>query len=193
VLTVRPAGEPDTVALAAVADLAYRDYVPRIGRLPAPMTSDYANAIRTGLVWVAAADDEVIGLLVLAARPDHLLIENIAVLPSWQRRGIGARLMALAEDQVGKLGLSEITPVHERGDEREPGLLPGEGVRRDASGRAGRVQAGFLQQAARQYLTGRPVAPRFSLRHPRRRRLLRLWWFWLLVIRVVIRATRCWR
>lgn len=107
-LTVRPATEPDGVALSAVADAAYRDYIPRIGRLPAPMTSDYAGAIRSGLAWVVAADDEVIGLLVLVARPDHLLIENIAVLPSWQRRGIGARLMALAEDQARKLGVAEI-------------------------------------------------------------------------------------
>lgn len=107
-LTVRRAGESDAAALSVIADLAYRDYVPRIGRRPAPMTTDYANAVRSGQVWVAAADDEVIGLLVLAARPDHLLIENIAVLPSWQRRGVGARLMALAEDQAGELSLGEI-------------------------------------------------------------------------------------
>jgi GNAT superfamily N-acetyltransferase len=107
-LTVRRADERDAAALTAVADLAYRDYVPRIGRRPAPMTADYAGAIRGGLVWVAAAGDEVVGLLVLAARPDHLLIENIAVLPGWQRRGVGGQLMALAEDQAGRLGLGEI-------------------------------------------------------------------------------------
>jgi GNAT superfamily N-acetyltransferase len=107
-VTVRRAAAPDAAALAAIADAAYRDYAPRMDRLPAPMTSDYAAAIGTGQVWVAAAGDQVIGLLVLVVRPDHLLIENIAVLPSWHRRGIGARLLALAEDQAGKLGRGEI-------------------------------------------------------------------------------------
>jgi hypothetical protein len=52
VLTARPAGESGAVALAAVAAEAYRPYVPRIGREPAPMTADYAQAVRSGLAWV---------------------------------------------------------------------------------------------------------------------------------------------
>jgi GNAT superfamily N-acetyltransferase len=126
-LTVRRADERDAAALTAVADLAYRDYVPRIGRPPAPMTADYASAIRGGLVWVAAADDEVVGLLVLAARQDHLLIENIAVLPGWQRRGVGAQLMALAEDQAGRLGLDEIRLYTNEAMTENLAYYPGQG------------------------------------------------------------------
>jgi ribosomal protein S18 acetylase RimI-like enzyme len=108
VLTVRPARESDAAALAAVAAQAYRPYVPRIGREPAPMTADYAQAVRSGLTWVAEADGDIVGLLVLVVHPDHLLLENVAVLPSAQRRGVGARLLALAEDQARARGLDEI-------------------------------------------------------------------------------------
>jgi ribosomal protein S18 acetylase RimI-like enzyme len=108
VLTVRPAREPDAAVLATVAAEAYRRYVPRIGREPAPMTADYAQAVRTGLTWVAEADGDIVGLLVLVVHPDHLLLENVAVLPSAQRRGVGARLLALAEDQARARGLDEI-------------------------------------------------------------------------------------
>jgi GNAT superfamily N-acetyltransferase len=108
VLTVRRAETSDVAAFTVVATEAYRGYVPRIGRRPAPMTADYAEAVRGGLAWAAVRDGEVVGLLVLAVKPDHLLLENVAVLPSAQECGIGARLLALAEDQARELGRDEI-------------------------------------------------------------------------------------
>jgi MFS family permease len=108
VLTLRRAAAADVPALRAVAAAAYHDYVPRIGRDPGPMSADYAAAVREDETWVAIAEGEIVGLLVLAARPGHLLLENVAVQPSAQGRGIGARLLALAEDEARRLGLSEI-------------------------------------------------------------------------------------
>jgi ribosomal protein S18 acetylase RimI-like enzyme len=108
VLRVRRAEAPDVGALAALAREAYQVYVPRIGRPPAPMNADYAGAIRTGLTWAAVRDDVIVGLLVLVVRPDHLLLENVAVLPSAQGSGVGARLLALAEEQARELGREEI-------------------------------------------------------------------------------------
>ena len=107
-LTVRRAETSDVAAFTVVATEAYRGYVARIGRRPAPMTADYAEAVRGGLAWAAVRDSEVVGLLVLAVKPDHLLLENVAVLPSAQGCGIGARLLALAEDQARELGRVEI-------------------------------------------------------------------------------------
>jgi ribosomal protein S18 acetylase RimI-like enzyme len=107
-LTVRRAGEADVAALTAVAAEAYRPYVPRIGREPAPMTANYGQAVGSGLTWVAEADGEIVGLLVLVVHPDHLLLENVAVRPAAQGRGVGARLLALAEDEARARGLDEV-------------------------------------------------------------------------------------
>lgn len=107
-VSIRRAVAADVPALAAVAAAAYRHYVPRIGRPPAPMTADYAHAVRECEVWAAEDDGEIAGFVILIAQPGHLLMENIAVVPAAQRRGTGAKLMALAEDRAAALGLPEI-------------------------------------------------------------------------------------
>jgi GNAT superfamily N-acetyltransferase len=108
VIVIRPAAEADAPALARIAVAAYQHYVPRIGRPPAPMTADYAAAIRRGQAWVAAVDGEVAAFIILISRPGYLLLENVAVLPAAQGRGIGARLLALAEDRARALHVPEI-------------------------------------------------------------------------------------
>jgi len=107
-VTIRPADEADVAALRTIVTAAYARYVPRIGQAPVPMTADYAHAVRSGQVWVAEEQGKIVGLVVLIAQPGHLLLENVAVRPDAQGRGIGARLMALAEDHARGLHLSEI-------------------------------------------------------------------------------------
>jgi len=105
---VRPAEPGDVEALRDIAAAAYQHYVPRIGHPPAPMTADYAQAIRSRQAWVAVDGGEVTGFVILIAQPGYLLLDNIAVRPDAQGRGIGARLLALAEDRARSLHLGEI-------------------------------------------------------------------------------------
>ena len=109
VITIRAAAEADVPVLGEIAVAAYEQYVPLIGRPPAPMTADYAAAVRSGEAWVAAgADGGVQGFIVLIRHPGFLLLENVAVRPAVQGRGLGARLLAFAEEQARALGLAEI-------------------------------------------------------------------------------------
>lgn len=107
-ITLRPAGDADIDALRMIAAAAYEPYVARMGQAPAPVTADYAQAVRSGRAWVAVDRGERVGLAVLVAQRGYLLLENVAVLPAAQGRGIGTRLLALAEDQARSLHLSEI-------------------------------------------------------------------------------------
>jgi N-acetylglutamate synthase-like GNAT family acetyltransferase len=108
VLSVRKAEPSDVPRIEAIVAAAYAPYTPRIGRPAAPVTADYRGAVARGEVWVAGDDGAVSGLLVLVARPDHLLLENVAVDPAAQGAGVGARLLTTAEEQATKLGLAEI-------------------------------------------------------------------------------------
>jgi len=87
---------------------AYAMYVPRIGREPAPVTVDHAGLVAAGRTSVVEADGEIAGVIVLIPGGDHLLVENVAVAPNAQGRGLGRELMAFAERRAAELGMAEL-------------------------------------------------------------------------------------
>jgi len=82
---------------------AYLPYIERLGRQPAPMLDDYADAIAREVVHVMTVEHRVIGVLVMNVARSELWIDNIAVRPEFQRSGIGLRLLELAEE-IGREG-----------------------------------------------------------------------------------------
>ncbi|WGW13582.1 GNAT family N-acetyltransferase [Saxibacter everestensis] len=105
---IRAAHPRDTGALADLARTAYARYVERMGTEPAPMQADYASLVDAGQVWVAEHDGDLVGLLVLKLEHDHLLLDNVAVSPDAQGLGIGAQLLAFAEEQAREHCLAEV-------------------------------------------------------------------------------------
>lgn len=95
-------------AVRTLAAAAYEPYTERIGRPPAPVGADYADLIARGTTWVAEHDGRIVGFVVLVRRPDHLLLDNVAVAPEAQGLGIGSRLLRLAEEAAARSGLGEI-------------------------------------------------------------------------------------
>jgi ribosomal protein S18 acetylase RimI-like enzyme len=91
-----------------LARAAYQKYVARIGRQPAPMTADYAQAVAGGHSWVAEHAGQVVAILVLEPAADHLLVDNVAVAPDRQGSGLGLALLHLAEQQARQAGLPEV-------------------------------------------------------------------------------------
>jgi len=94
--------------LHSLAAAAYLPYVPRIGRPPAPLSADYAAIVARGEASVAVRAGQIVGMIVLVAQADHLLLENVAVLPAEQGRGVGTRLLEFADARARELGLPAI-------------------------------------------------------------------------------------
>ena len=106
----------DRAAVEAIVHAAYSIYVERIGKPPGPMLDDYAGLIAAGAVNVLEGPDGIIAaLIVLLPKSDHLLLDNIAVHPDRQGRGLGGQLIAFAESETRRLGYAELRLyTHER-------------------------------------------------------------------------------
>jgi N-acetylglutamate synthase-like GNAT family acetyltransferase len=107
-LVTRPARQADVPGLRALATAAFSRYTERIGRPAAPMSADYDAAVDQGQVWVAETGGELAGFVVLVPQAGCLLLDIIAVRPADQGRGVGARLLGLADEQARRQGLAEI-------------------------------------------------------------------------------------
>ena len=104
---IRRAAAGDAAAVAEITRAAYRPYIERIGREPAPMGADFDALIGAGAVWVATEDGRVVGVLVLELQ-DTALLESVAVDPAHQGHGIGRSLIDHAEQVARDAGLSAV-------------------------------------------------------------------------------------
>jgi len=102
-MQLKLATSEDAPAITALVRAAYAKWVPLIGREPLPMTVDYADAVTRHRFDLLTEMDTLVALIETDVRPDHLWIENIAVHPQHQGRGLGRQLLAHAETLAAAL------------------------------------------------------------------------------------------
>ena len=107
-LHLRRAGVTDVIAVRDLTRAAYAKWVPVIGREPLPMQADHARAVTEHIVVLCEDGQALVALIELVPAQDHLLIENLAVYPGAQGRGLGGTMLRHAEDVARSLGLAEM-------------------------------------------------------------------------------------
>ncbi len=105
---IRKANKADLPGIQACALSAYSMYIERIGREPAPMVADFAAAIECGHLFVIAQDETIAGFVVCYERNGYVQLENVAVNPDFQKRGIGKELIEFVEQRARAAGYSRI-------------------------------------------------------------------------------------
>jgi ribosomal protein S18 acetylase RimI-like enzyme len=105
-LEIRRAAPSDALAVRELTRAAYSKWIANIGREPTPMTVDYDARVREHRIELLHVDGRLAALIELVPEAGHLLVENVAVLPAYQGRGYGRRLLTHAEAVAASLGLS---------------------------------------------------------------------------------------
>ena len=106
--TIRRATIDDAPAIRTLTRRAYAKWVPLIGREQQPMGADYVAAVQRHRIDLLYADGVLAALIEMIPQGGHLLVENVAVSPAFQRRGLGRKLLAHAEEVAALLGHDEI-------------------------------------------------------------------------------------
>ncbi len=107
-MQIQRARPEDAEPIRRVAIAAYRPYIRRIGREPAPMLADFPALIAAGEVWALAEIADIIGYIVMRAKGDSLHIENLAVAPERHGEGHGRALLDFAEAEARRRALPRL-------------------------------------------------------------------------------------
>jgi GNAT superfamily N-acetyltransferase len=107
-VTWRIAEIHDAAAIRDVVRAAYARWIPVIGREPRPMQADYDTAVHEHRFDLIEDNGRLVALIETEPRDGHFWIENIAVLPESQGRGLGHQLLRHAEALALDHGLREI-------------------------------------------------------------------------------------
>jgi len=89
VMTIRVATHSDLGQVKKIAVAAYSVYVEQIGKEPAPMVANFAASIENGHLYVSEDETRIDGFVVFYPGNDCIHLENVAVDPAVQGRGIG--------------------------------------------------------------------------------------------------------
>lgn len=106
--TARTATSDDASRVAACVAAAYAHYVDRNGLVPGPMREDYGLVLRDSQVTVVERGGDIVAVLVLKVAEEGLLLDNVAVDPAHQGKGLGRWLLAHAEAEARRQSYDSI-------------------------------------------------------------------------------------
>jgi GNAT superfamily N-acetyltransferase len=105
---ITPAEPSDLMAIRQIAHEVYAAYVPRFTHSPpGPVIADYAMPVSQHRIFVFR-DPDVRAFIVCYREGDDFRIDNVAVLPRYQRSGIGRQMLTFAESHAHAEGCNRL-------------------------------------------------------------------------------------
>ena len=100
----RRAVAEDHKIIIAIAQKAYEKYVERMGKEPAPMRPVIQ---KEDVVFICEDNKQIIAFAILVKINDQIILDNIAVDPSHQKKGIGNNFIKFIEQYLIKQKLDK--------------------------------------------------------------------------------------
>lgn len=109
---VRLAVADDALVIAEVIRSAFQplkaNYTKAAYAAVTPDAEEILGRLAEGPIWVAFADDAMVGTVSVVAEPDWLYIRSMAVSPASQGFGVGRKLLVVVEDYATKKGFDKL-------------------------------------------------------------------------------------
>lgn len=107
-IAIRRVTLAEAAVVAGIVQDAYAPYVERISTKPGPMLEDYNEVLRRHPAWGAYDGDALLGVLVVRDDGERFVLDNVAVRPDAQGRGIGKALLAHGEREALSRGYDRV-------------------------------------------------------------------------------------
>ena len=95
----RKANSIDEDAIKQIASRAYRKYIERMGKEPAPMRP---NIQKNDIVFVCEKENKIIAFAILVIKDGNIFLENLAVEPLLQQKNVGTAFISFIENYLIK-------------------------------------------------------------------------------------------
>lgn len=106
-LTLRPATAADYAFLADLHRQTFAGYTAQTwGWNEGRLTAEFRQAFESSVRQVVYLERQAIGSLVVADEGDSLFLDYLAILPTYQRTGIGTKLIQMILDKVARRAIA---------------------------------------------------------------------------------------
>ena len=106
---ILPAEPSDIAPIKAIITAAYSPYIPRLPKPPAPLSTDYTLAAKNKTLFTLHLGARICGSIILLNGQDSLIIDNMAIDPEIQGKGLGRVMLGFAEGEAKTRGFAALS------------------------------------------------------------------------------------
>ena len=107
-MQIRAATVTDLASIARCSDLAFASTAARSEQRDVKLGDNLQFQILEGSIQLICDEARVLGYISLWPTADQMFVDTLAVLPKHHRQGLGSQLLAFADSEALRLGLSSV-------------------------------------------------------------------------------------
>ena len=107
-MRIRAATVADLASIVRCADLAFAPFAAHSDKRDVKLEENLRSQILEGSIHLLCDEGQVLGYISLWPTANQMFVDTLAVLPKHHRQGLGSQLLAFADRETLRLGLSSV-------------------------------------------------------------------------------------